>query len=140
MKTTLGKIRLALREAAPTDPKQAAFARGLPHYEKLSEHDGLKVGDWVMVAPAERFRGSGRGKPHAGEIKEFTVVHNKDQEPYVTISVGFGGHSSQRRFDVWKAEDFVGMADEEDIQNAKDAWQRENEWMSKNIDTSREGT
>jgi len=137
MKTTMGKVRKVLAEAKPPkDPKQAAFDRGIPHYEKLDAHDGLKKGDWVMVKPAN----SRNGKPHAGEVQGFTWVHNKDREPYLMIRVGFGGHSSERRYDFWKDEDFVGMADGEDIQNAKDAWEQQRRWMAKNIDTSRQGT
>jgi len=116
--------------------KERAFARGMPHYEQLRDHDGLKAGDWVLVKPANQ-RG---GKPRAGEVVGFTVVNRKDEEPYVTIKVDFGGYLQERRYDQWKDEDFVGMADPEDVQNANDAHAKENAWMSRNIDTSRQGT
>jgi hypothetical protein len=146
MKTTMGQIRRALHEARyrpkkPGNPpgwdqmsdKDKAFSRGNQHYEKLDAHDGIKAGDWVMVK-------SHGAKPSAAEVTGFTMVHAKDREPYLTISTNHGGHTSQRRYDVWKDEDFLGPADEEDIANAKDRWASEEAWMAKNIDTSRQGT
>lgn len=147
MKTTLGQVRRALREARYRPPKPGnppgwdqmsdkdkAFSRGNQHYEKLQEHEGIKVGDWVLV------KTRGKAKPEATEVTGITVVHAKDKEPYVTVRTQFGEHSSERRFEFWKDEDYIGPADEEDIANAKDRWAAERAWMSKNIDTSREGT
>lgn len=132
MKTPLKQVSLSLLEA---DARERAFKRGGSYYEKLDSHDGLNSGDWVMVRSTNP-----RGRSHAGEVKGFTVVNSKDSEPYVTIKVDFGGHSMERRYDRWKAEDFVGMASAEDVQNSKDSAMANQRWMSKNLNTGHEGT
>jgi hypothetical protein len=142
MKTTMGQVRGLLRDAryrpkrpADTGPwtKEKAAQRGVPFHEKVTEHDGFKPGDWVMV--------HGRnGREHAGEVKGFTMVHAPGHEPFLMIDINFGGHSSSRRYDIWKTEDYSGPATAADVEEAKASWEAENAYMAKHIDTSREGT
>jgi hypothetical protein len=142
MKTTMGQVRGLLRDAKyrpkrPVDTgpwtKEKAHQRGVPFHEKVEEHDGFKAGDWVMVKDH-------RGREHAGEIKGFTTVHAPGHEPFLLISVGFGSHSSERRYDVWKQEDYSGPATAADVEQAKEQWEAEHAHMAKHIDTSRQGT
>ena len=142
MKTTLGKLRQVLATEARRKPsadtgawtKEKAMQRGVPFHEKVEAHDGHKTGDWVMV---RNHRG---GREFAGQIRGFDMVHSPNREPFMVIRVFFGGHTTERRYDLWKQEDYAGPATAADVEQAKADWEASREREARMIDTSREGT
>lgn len=114
MKITVGKLRQLIREA---------------RVQSLPEYQGFKVGEW--------YKDKDGGVSSVGKLTHLTVEKGPHGQ-YVMAMMSHGGHSSGRRFEFW-SENKV-PATPEDIKAAQTAWARESEWMSKHIDTSREGT
>jgi hypothetical protein len=127
MKTTLGKLKHLIREAAGEEHVKA--------YEKT------QVGDWYKERPKPRFRGATVGAAEVVQLvdlywRDFGGEHGK---LLMATRRGAGGDTVTSRYDVWM-EKFEGPASREEVAQAKEKGEAKLAHMARNIDTSREGT
>jgi hypothetical protein len=113
MKTTIGELRRLVKEASRNSE---------------TSHGDANVGEWYVTRDT-------RGHE---QVEKLTGIRVDDSGTWVNMRHP-EGFSQEMLYDRW-LENTVGVATPEQVAMAKARAEKKREWMSKEINTSREGT